>query len=398
MSELSMAKKDVLRIARAQNPTMSRRKFVTLAGGVVAVAAIAGGAYYLYQPKGPGETTETWVKPESIRYDGWGGTAQDIISRIGFKSFEEEYGIKVVEGSFGQTSEIMSKIKAAGGGEWDLIEVDNDTIYFGTVEELWQPLELANIPNHDKLPEIFRTNGFGAFDPGVKEGVYHGIPGPMYGTTPMVINTTKVSPEPDSIAAFWDPTWKGRMCLENYWITRMRYAAEYLGQDYNNLSDLDAIWSALREQQKLVFKYWDSGSEMEQMCTNEEAWIGDLWGGRILKLAQRGVPVKAIFPKEGTEVWTDALVVPINAPHKYEAELLLNWLLEPKINEAMALEYLYPPIVDDKYLSSDVKEKLKELPDYVGSDYSSLGFASTGYYTDHKQEWTEKWEAVKAGQ
>jgi len=371
---------------------MTRRKFVTLAGGAVAVAAIAaGGYYYLNQPKGP-------VKPESIRYDGWGGSAQEIISRVGFKSFEEEYGIKVVEGSFGQTSELMSKIKAAGGGEWDLIEGDNDTIYFGTVEELWQPLELANIPNHDKLPEIFRTNGFGAFDPGVKDGVYHGIPGPMYGTTPMVINTNMVSPEPDSIAALWDETWKGRMCLENYWITRMRYAAEYLGQDYNNISDVNAVWSALQEQQKLVFKYWDSGSEMEQMCTNEEAWIGDLWGGRVLKLAQRGIPVKAINPKEGTEVWTDALVVPINAPHKYEAELLINWLLEPKINEAMALEYLYPPIIDDKYLSDSVKEKLKELPDYVGSDYSKLGFASTGYYTDHKQEWTEKWEAVKAGQ
>ncbi len=397
--------KDVIRIARATNPKMSRRKYVTLgAGAVVVVAAAAAGGYYLSMPKGPEETTTatteattSWIKPESIRYDGWGGTAQDIISRIGFKSFEEEYGIKVEEGSFGQTSEIMAKVKAAGGGEWDMIEVDNDTIYYGTVDGLWQPLDLKNIPNHEKLPEIFRTNGWGAFDPGYKDGIYHGIPGPMYGTTPIVINTEKISPEPDSIAALWDKKWKGRMCLENWWVTRIRYAAAYLGEDYNNIADIDAIWKALREQQKLVFKYWDSGSEMETMLTNEEAWIGDLWGGRVLKLAQRGVPVKPIFPKEGTEVWTDALVVPINAPHKYEAELLINWLLDPKINEAMALEYLYPPIVDVKYVSAEVKEKLKELPDYVGEDYDKLGFANTSYYNAHRDEWSEMFETIKAG-
>ena len=136
---------------------------------------------------------------------------------------------------------------------------------------------------------------------------------------------------------------------------------------------------------------------MEGLLTNEEAWVGDLWGGRVYKLAQRGVPVKAMH-LPGTEVWTDALVVPINAPHRYEAELLLNWMLDPKINGEMALQYLYPPIVDDQYLSQDVKDQLKLLPDYVGSNYGSLGFASTGYYDGHKQEWTEKWEAIKAGQ
>jgi len=402
--------KDVLRIARVNNPKMTRRKFIGLGTGAVAVAAAAAAGYFLLMPKEeevtpPVTTTEqvtsptspTWVKPESIRYDGWGGTAQEIISRIGLKSFEQEYGIRVVEGSFGQTSEIMSKIKAAGGGEWDLLEVDNDTIYFGTVDELWQPLRLENIPNHEKLPEIFRTNGHGAFDPGYKEGVWHGIPGPMYGTTPMVINYNKITPEPDSWAALWDEKWKGRMCLENYWITRIRDTCVYLGQDYNNITDIEAVWKALRDQQELVFKYWDSGSEMETLLTNEEAWIGDLWGGRVLKLAQRGVPVKAIL-LPGTEVWTDAFVIPINAPHRYEAELLINWLLEPKINEAMALEYLYPPIVDVKYLSSEAIEQLKQLPDYVGTDYEKLGFASTGYYTDHREEWTEMWEKIKAGQ
>ena len=321
---------------------------------------------------------------------------QDSERKIAFNGFEQEYGIKIVDGAYGQTSEIMSKIKAANGGEWDLVEVDNDTIYFGTMENLWQPLRLENIPNHDKLPDIFKTNGHGAFDPGFKDGVFHGIPGPMYGTTPVVINTTKVTPDPTSWDCLWDQKWKGRMCLEDYWITRMRDAAVHLGQDYNNITDVDAIWKALSDQQKLVFKYWESGAEMETELTNGEAWIGDLWGGRVQKLAQRGVPVKTLLLPQ-TEVWTDAFVVPINAPHRYEAELLLNYMLEPKVNVALALEFLYPPIIDSQYIPSDSLEQIKLMPDFVGNNYDKLGFANTGYYNDHKQAWTEKWTSIMSG-
>ncbi|MGA2461899.1 MAG: extracellular solute-binding protein [Candidatus Bathyarchaeia archaeon] len=404
--------KDVLRIARANNPKMSRRKFIQLGTGAVVVAAVAAGGYYFFTQTPQGgqvtsatsassatsatSTSSSWVKPASIRFDGWGGSMQDSERKIAFNGFEQEYGIKIVDGAYGQTSEIMSKIKAANGGEWDLVEVDNDTIYFGTMENLWQPLRLENIPNHDKLPDIFKTNGHGAFDPGFKDGVFHGIPGPMYGTTPVVINTTKVTPDPTSWDCLWDQKWKGRMCLEDYWITRMRDAAVHLGQDYNNITDVDAIWKALSDQQKLVFKYWESGAEMETELTNGEAWIGDLWGGRVQKLAQRGVPVKTLLLPQ-TEVWTDAFVVPINAPHRYEAELLLNYMLDPKVNVALALEFLYPPIIDSQYIPADSLEQIKLMPDFVGNNYDKLGFANTGYYNDHKQAWTEKWTSIMSG-
>jgi spermidine/putrescine transport system substrate-binding protein len=415
--------KDVLRVARVQNPKMNRRKFVKLAGGAVGVAVLAAAGYAIFAPKGEmpntanstqttavgistqASTTTTgpwgyegpWVKPVSMYYTGWGGTQQDVVSKIGLQSFSQEYEIKIEEGSFGQDPEIMGKIKAAGGGAWDLVEVDNDTIYSGAVDGLWQPLRLENIPNYKKLPEIFQTNGHGAFDPGYKDGIWHGLPGPMYGTTPMVINTDQVSSVPDSIATLWDGRWKGRMSLEDTWQTRIRAAAGYLGQDANNITDMDAIWKALRDQQKLVFRYWDSGADMEELLTNGEAWIGDLWGGRVLELASRGVHVKAVFPKEGVEAWTDAWVVPINAPHRYEAELLLNWLLEPKIDEAMAIGMAYPPVIDPQYLSADGIAKLKQLPDFVGSDYSKLGFYNDAVWDPHRKDWAETWQTVMAG-
>ena len=73
-----------------------------------------------------------------------------------------------------------------------------------------------------------------------------------------------------------------------------------------------------------------------------------------------------------TEVWTDAFVVPINAPHRYEAELLLNYMLEPKVNVALALEFLYPPIIDSQYIPSDSLEQIKLMPDFVGDNYDNL--------------------------
>jgi spermidine/putrescine transport system substrate-binding protein len=408
-----MAKdKDVIRIARATNPRMTRRRVLALGAGAVAVAIAAAGGYY-YLPKGPEEiTTEattlttsqattqmsTWVKPESIRYDSWGGSAQEVRRKVVLDAFEKEYGIKVIDGSFGGSDEIMSKIQATGGGQWDLIEADNDSVYMGTVQGLWQPMRLENIPNHKLLPEIFATNGWGAIDPGWKDGVLHGIPGSNYGTTPMVINYKKISPEPDSWAAFWDQRWKGRIALMDNYVPRIRYAAYYLGQDPDNMTDIDAVWNALRESGKLVLKYWGSGTEMAQLLTNEEVWIGDFYAGRTKKAAENGVPVKAIWPKEGVETWSNAWVIPIKAPHRYEAELLIDFFLRPDIQVAEALQTYYPPVVDVKYLSQDQVSAVQQAcPDSVGSHYEKLKFTNLAYYTAHRQEWIEKWQTIMAG-
>ena len=41
--------------------------------------------------------------------------------------------------------------------------------------------------------------------------------------------------------------------------------------------------------------------------------------------------VQYVIPKEGALVWADTMCIPKDAPHKYTAEVLINYLLRPEI-------------------------------------------------------------------
>lgn len=385
--------KDVLRVAVASNPKMTRRRYLALAGGAVVVAAAAAGGYYLLSNQ-TGPTKTTRKLSESVRWDAPGGSLGDALALI-VPEFTKEYGVKVELAAISNDVGVMLA-KAKSGG-LDLVETGDDTLYLGTTEGVWQPLNLENIPNQKKLPELFRTNGYGAFDPGYKDGIFHGVCGPVYGTIGLGYNYGKIPGEVNSWAPLFDQQYAGKIIVQDDYIQRMEETAVYLGQKFNNFSDVNAIWDALRKQQKLVLKYWTSGAEQEQLFSTEEAWIGDCYAGRIMKTAAKNVPVKYVLPREGVRAWGDVFCVGLNSPHQYEAELLLNWLLEPKNTVAISKAYGYPPVTDVSLISQADIEELKKMPDFAGSDLSKLAFIDGAYFDTHKQEWMTKWEEVKAG-
>jgi spermidine/putrescine transport system substrate-binding protein len=376
---------NVIRVATAKNPKMSRRTFITtVAGTATAVAAIGSVYYYLTQLGAP-------PAERKVRYEGWGGTFQAGLRKASFDYFEKEYKITVVEGSFGAAEEILTKIKATGGGEWDVIEIDNESAYIAALEGLLEPINMKNVPNAEYLPDIFREP-VGA--PGLKEGIHYYLLGPIYGTTGLAYNYEKV-PDIRSISVLWDETLAGRITVQDYWLVRIQHAAIHLGQDPNNIDDINAVWDALREQKRLVKKYWTSGTDFEILYETREAWLGEAWGGRILKMAKEGrAPMKYVVPEEGSNTWSEALAIAKNAPHKENAELLINFMLDPEVQQRIAEETFYPPCVEPKYLKST--EKIELLPDYVGSDYKKLKFADMSYYTKFKDEWSMMWERIKA--
>jgi spermidine/putrescine transport system substrate-binding protein len=47
-----------------------------------------------------------------------------------------------------------------------------------------------------------------------------------------------------------------------------------------------------------------------------------------------------VFPEEGVMVWTDNMLIPKGAEHKYTAELMMNWVYDPKI-AAQIEAYVY---------------------------------------------------------
>jgi spermidine/putrescine transport system substrate-binding protein len=81
-----------------------------------------------------------------------------------------------------------------------------------------------------------------------------------------------------------------------------------------------------------------TGNEYLQDFASRKVWAAMVWSG---DLASSGDPDQVfVFPEEGTMVWTDNMLIPKGAEHKYTAELMMNYVYDPKV-AAQIEAYVY---------------------------------------------------------
>jgi spermidine/putrescine transport system substrate-binding protein len=113
--------------------------------------------------------------------------------------------------------------------------------------------------------------------------------------------------------------------------------------------------------------------------------------GDVLMAKEENDDLEYCIPKEGCEIWDDNLAIPKSAPHKYTAEVFMDYALRPEVSAAVSnfVHYATPVEGAKKFInkadlnnpgiypSADVMKRLEYLVD-VG--------AATRIYD---QIWTE---------
>jgi len=332
---------------------------------------------------------------DSIRFDGWGGTVSEAFRKHAFKPFEEATGIEVIDGEFGDMNSYLTRVKASypPGGEFNIAHLSAVFDYARYVNLGFSTsLDESKIPNLKNVMESMITP--------LREisgGSLSAVPYDL-GQTGIAYNTDHVSKEKaEKLGAslLWDKELKGKLgSWGGDFRTNMWYAALHTGQSPNNMTDMDAIWAALREQRDLMKKYWSSGAELMSLLANGEIYATVAWSGRVAALQQEGHPIGYLSP-EGTYSWMEYLFV-LKGTDLEVAQKLLNFMLEPEAAIAVAEGQNYPPSLDPTKV--ELTEKIKKLPafDPTGKLKGYL-FAEPSYWNDNQVEWTEKWDRIKAG-
>jgi spermidine/putrescine transport system substrate-binding protein len=231
----------------------------------------------------------------------------------------------------------------------------------------------------------------------ITKGTLSAVPYDL-GQTGIAYNTKHVSKdkaEKLGASLLWDKSLKDKLgSWGGDFRTNMWYAALHTGQSPNNMTDLDAIWAALREQRDLMKKYWSSGAELMSLLAGEEIYATVAWSGRVAALQQEGHAIGYLSP-EGTYSWMEYLYV-LKGTDLEVAQQLLNFMLEPSCAIAVAEGQNYPPSLDPSKV--ELTEKIKKMPafDPTGK-LAGYQFADPSYWNAHQVEWTEKWDRIKAG-
>ncbi|MBZ9707651.1 ABC transporter substrate-binding protein [Mesorhizobium sp. ESP7-2] len=359
---------------------LSRRTFLTL----TAAAAASAGLSMPWMGRALAAVQE-------VRFDGWGGTVQDAIDKFAFQPYTAKTKIKVVQGTFGDEDEIITKIKTAKPGDYQVIHSSGVNYYIKYVNGgLTSEINEANIPNMANVLQPM-IEPFRKLTPKLSAVPYD------YGTTGIAYNTKVISPEEakeKGAGLLLDKKYAGKVGGYSDMTTRVWYAALATGQDPNNLKDMDAIWAKVRETRDLAKKFWSSGAELMDLLSKGEIVVTDAWSGRVAALQDQGHPIGYLDPA-GSYAWMEDMLILKGSPMA-ECEELINFMLDPATSIAVAEGQSYPPSLDPNKVK--LTEKIEKLPafDKTGT-MKSLTFADPTYWATNEDAWTKQWNRISKG-
>lgn len=296
-------------------------------------------------------TVETG-EPKELNLFCW----SEYVPQSVIDEFTATTGIKVNVQNYASNEEMLQKL-LSGGGNYDLIQPSEYVIEALKKEDLLRPLDLSLIPNISNLSPEFREL---AFDPGNK----YSVPW-MAGTVGIVVNTELVK---DPITGFTDvfqDKYKGQIVVLDDAREIVSWALATQGIGMNDITDenLEKIRPTLQSWLPLV-RVYDSDSPKTSMLNGDVA-IGVVWSGEgALLLDQAPDKFKWVLPKEGTHLFVDSLAIPVTAKHPKNAELFINFILQPEISKLISADfpYLNPNAAARKLLTPEQLANVASFP------------------------------------
>lgn len=339
------------------SPRFSRRTFMkTMAFASAAgfVAACGGGG------GGDGDA-------KALNFYNW----TEYIAEDTIPNFEKRTGIKVTYDNYASNDTLFAKISAGATG-YDIIVPTDAVLVKMKHGKLIQPLDLSKIPNVKNLDPRFKN---AAYDPGNE----YSIPW-QWGTTGIGYDKTKVKGDVTDWDAFNLPAVKGKSSFLDEARDAFAMALFALKKDPNSIDDgdLDDARDYLIDLKK---KIKSITSDYQDPLKSGELLLAQAYSGDVFQAQATKPNIEYVIPTSGAFSWVDSMAIPTGAKHKDNAELFMNYMLEPKVGAALtnfvyygspnkaAEPFILKEILDDPliYPPADMLAKLPFQKD-IGED------------------------------
>lgn len=342
-----------------------------LALSLTACAPVSGDGSKPTQNAAPGKKGE-------VNVYNWGEYIDESI----FDDFTAQTGIKVNYQTFDSNEAMYGKLVGSSGG-YDVI-IPSDYMIGQLIEEdMLEPLDFDNIPN------------FADIDPALKNPEYdpenlYSVPY-MIGTMGIIYNTTLVDEDEDMET--WDALWSEKHAGDILMFDNSRDAIaiglKKLGYSMNS-TDPAEITAAVDEliRGRPLVQAWVM-DQIYQKMEGANAAIGAYYYGDYLTMKENNEDLAFALPREGTNLYVDAMCVPKGAPNKENAEAFINFMCSTEAGLANVEETWYstpllsvrealpPEVLEDPYAYPDADfirnhtETYSVLPAEVRALYNS---------------------------
>ncbi|MEQ8392226.1 MAG: extracellular solute-binding protein [Thalassospira sp.] len=293
------------------------KKHGALRGSLLGLTAIAGMVSLV-----------SAAQADELRLLTWGGYAPDEV----VEQFEKETGIDV-EVTLSNNEDMISKLRATGGGGFDLAQPSQDRIAGAQLEYgIYKPMDLSKIDSAKFIASMLAATKANTTVDGEVYGVPH-----VWGTSGLIVDKTKaanVADYTDLCAA--DVAGKVSYRLKRPTLIGFAYSmgldpfAAY-GDEAKYQEILDAVEAKLIECKSNVKTYWEGGDALLNLVRSGEVVAAMAWDTGGWKLNNDNADITFVAPKSGALGWIDTFVLPRKTKNEDAAYQWINFVMQPEI-------------------------------------------------------------------
>jgi spermidine/putrescine transport system substrate-binding protein len=312
---------------------------------------------------------------------------EDYIHPHTIPQFEKEFGVRVTYDTYPGNEQLLAKLQA-GGAKYDVIFPTHYFLPIYIAQGLLAPLRHDHLPHRQNLFDRFRNT---AFDPANTYAMPYG-----WGMTAMAYNTQVV--KDDANVGSWallfqsaPQRYSGKLGFTDEREEVIAAALQFLGFSANS-RDRDELRQAGEALLRLKphIKAFYPGVEAKKALITQDIVVAQSWSGETVKASAKNPAVVWSLPKEGGTGWFDVMAIPKAAPHKFTAEVFINFMLRPDIaadnanttgyataNRVAAEKFVAPQVANNPaiYPSSEMLARitfLETIPDTLLPLYEDI--------------------------
>ena len=299
----------VLSAKRRKKEEIKKRRI--LPGILVAAAAVL----LIVFVKFGGSKEERPFEGQTLHIYNWGEyTGENIIA-----DFEKETGATVIQENFDSNEQMY--IKVANKEPYDILVPSDYMIERLIQEDLLQKLDHSKLTCMDKLADAVKGL---PYDPDNEYSVPY-----FWGTVGIVYDKTKVDIkdlEEEGFGIFLDEKYKGDVYLYDSERDSFMMALKALGYSMNttNEQEIQEAYEWLGQCVETMDTEIVTDEIIDNMAQGRKA-LGLIYSGDATYVMDENENMGYYMPKSGTNLWSDAMVIPKNAKNPELAHAFINY-------------------------------------------------------------------------
>ena len=308
---------------------------------------------------------------------GFGGELERALRTYVFPKFEQDNDVRIDYVAANAAPALARMQAQQGKQELDVVMLDDGPMYQAIALGLCAPVETAR---RNELYDVANIQGRAV-------GVGMAATGLGYNTK---IFAEKGWPAPTSWNDLGDAKFRKLVLVPGLDTTQGIHMLVTMARINGGSEDnIDPGFQAIKRLvAPNVLSFEGSPGQITEMFQNGDVVLSVYANSRIRAIADAGLPLAFVYPKEKAVGVTTSLCPVQGGPHPAMAQKFLDYMLQPDVQVLLATKYGWGPTNTKTQLDPDTRQRVI----YGAAQNNDLARVDWNKVNQHRADWTRRWQ------